>query len=71
MNPLIVQQRTLDDALVAYDNRTIIGKCNMRIEPIKSQKEVTYQVVLDALKLTACYKAFPLLMSLRSICISS
>ncbi|GJZ07762.1 hypothetical protein Tco_0542045 [Tanacetum coccineum] len=54
INTLIVQQRALDDALVAPDNRVIIGKCNMRIEPTKSQKEITYQVVLDALKLTAC-----------------
>ncbi|GJU02096.1 retrovirus-related pol polyprotein from transposon TNT 1-94 [Tanacetum coccineum] len=58
MNPLIVQQCALDDALVAPDNRAIIGKCNMRIEPTKTQKEVTYQVALDALKLTSYYKAF-------------
>ncbi|GKD07357.1 hypothetical protein Tco_1187042, partial [Tanacetum coccineum] len=58
MNPLIVQQCALDDALVAHDNHAIIGKCKMTIEATKTQKEVTYQVVLDALKLTACYKAF-------------
>ncbi|GJX57819.1 hypothetical protein Tco_0287716 [Tanacetum coccineum] len=58
MNPLIIQQRALDDDLVTHDNHAIIGKCNMRIEPTKSQKEVTYQVVLDALKLMECYKAF-------------
>ncbi|GJY18097.1 retrovirus-related pol polyprotein from transposon TNT 1-94 [Tanacetum coccineum] len=58
MNPLIIQQRALDDALVAPDNRAIIRKCNMRIEPTKTQKEVTYQVALDALKLTTCYKSF-------------
>ncbi|GJT49087.1 hypothetical protein Tco_0975244 [Tanacetum coccineum] len=58
MNHLIVQQHALDDALAAPDNRAIIRKCNMRIEPTKTQKEVTYQVALDALKLTACYKAF-------------
>ncbi|GKB40637.1 hypothetical protein Tco_0885579 [Tanacetum coccineum] len=30
----------------------------MRIEPTKPQKEITYRVTLDALKFTACYKAF-------------
>ncbi|GJR74586.1 retrovirus-related pol polyprotein from transposon TNT 1-94 [Tanacetum coccineum] len=58
MNPLIVQQCALYDALVSPDNHAIISKCNMRIEPTRSQKEVTYQVALDALKITACYKAF-------------
>ncbi|GJW53421.1 hypothetical protein Tco_0097506 [Tanacetum coccineum] len=41
MNPLVVQQCALDDTLVAPDNRAIIGKCNMRIEPTKTHKEVT------------------------------
>nr|GEV66813.1 hypothetical protein [Tanacetum cinerariifolium] len=43
MNPLIAQQRALDDALVAPDNHAIIRKCNMRIDPTKPKKEVTYQ----------------------------
>ncbi|GKF17711.1 hypothetical protein Tco_0062629 [Tanacetum coccineum] len=30
----------------------------MRIDPTKTQKEPTYQVVLDALALTTCYLAF-------------
>ncbi|GKA71315.1 hypothetical protein Tco_0777454 [Tanacetum coccineum] len=58
MNPLVAQQVALDDALVAPDNRAMIGKCNMRIEPTKTHKEATYQVVLDTLKLSPCYKAF-------------
>ncbi|GKF26128.1 hypothetical protein Tco_0082022, partial [Tanacetum coccineum] len=58
MNPLIAQKHALDDALVAPDNRVIIRKCNMRIDPTKLQKEVTYQVVMDALKQTTYYKAF-------------
>ncbi|GJV03676.1 hypothetical protein Tco_1337245, partial [Tanacetum coccineum] len=33
-------------------------KCNMRIDPTKTPKEPTYQVVLDALALTTCYPAF-------------
>ncbi|GJS16041.1 hypothetical protein Tco_0410513 [Tanacetum coccineum] len=58
MNPLVAQQVALDNALVAPDNRAMIGKCNMRINPTKTQKEATYQVVLDTLKLSPCYKAF-------------
>ncbi|GKB04097.1 hypothetical protein Tco_0832240 [Tanacetum coccineum] len=58
MNPFFAQQVALDDALVAPDNRAMIGKCNMRIEPTKTHKEATYQVVLDTLKLSPCYKAF-------------
>ncbi|GJU52951.1 hypothetical protein Tco_1226665 [Tanacetum coccineum] len=30
----------------------------MRIDPTKKQKEATYQVVLDILKLSPCYNAF-------------
>ncbi|GKD70567.1 hypothetical protein Tco_1324657 [Tanacetum coccineum] len=58
MSPLVAQQVTLDDALVAPDNRVLIGKCNMRIEPTKTKKEATYQVVRETLKLSPCYKAF-------------
>nr|GEV77946.1 retrovirus-related Pol polyprotein from transposon TNT 1-94 [Tanacetum cinerariifolium] len=50
INPLVAQQVALDDALVAPDNRVVIGKCNIRIEPTKTQKEATYQVALDTLK---------------------
>ncbi|GKB53593.1 hypothetical protein Tco_0904346 [Tanacetum coccineum] len=58
MNLLVAQQVALDDALVDPDNRVLIGKCNIRIEPTKIQKEATYQVVLDTLKLSPCYQAF-------------
>ncbi|GKA05223.1 hypothetical protein Tco_1248098 [Tanacetum coccineum] len=58
MNPIAAQQVSLDNALVALENRAQIGKCNMRIDPIKTQKESTYQVVLDSLALTTCYPAF-------------
>ncbi|GJZ64383.1 retrovirus-related pol polyprotein from transposon TNT 1-94 [Tanacetum coccineum] len=58
INLLVAQQVALDDALVAPDNRVVISKCNMRIEPTKTQKEVTYQVGLDTLKLSPCYQAF-------------
>ncbi|GJV16502.1 hypothetical protein Tco_1361825 [Tanacetum coccineum] len=52
------QQIALDDALVAPENRRVIGKCNMRINPGIKPKKPTYQVVLDALALTTCYLAF-------------
>ncbi|GKE04444.1 hypothetical protein Tco_1396462, partial [Tanacetum coccineum] len=34
------------------------GKCNRRLNPIKTQREPTFQVVLDAFALTPCYYAF-------------
>ncbi|GKB97680.1 hypothetical protein Tco_0983817 [Tanacetum coccineum] len=52
------QQIELDNALVAPENRCIIGKCNKRINPEMKPKEPTYQVVLDALALTTCYPTF-------------
>nr|GEY01598.1 retrovirus-related Pol polyprotein from transposon TNT 1-94 [Tanacetum cinerariifolium] len=52
------QQIKLDNALVALENRRVISKCNMRINPGMKPKESTYQVVLDALALTTCYPAF-------------
>ncbi|GJT77846.1 hypothetical protein Tco_1044571 [Tanacetum coccineum] len=58
MNPIAAQQVALNNALVAPENRVQIGKCNMRIDPIKTLKESTYQVVLDALALSSLYQAF-------------
>ncbi|GJW82144.1 hypothetical protein Tco_0146119 [Tanacetum coccineum] len=52
------QQIELDNALVALENRHVIGKCNMRINPGMKPKEPTYQVALDALALTTCYLVF-------------
>ncbi|GKC76240.1 hypothetical protein Tco_1127014 [Tanacetum coccineum] len=53
-----VQQIELDNALVTLENRRVIGKCNMRINPGMKPKEPTYQVALDALAITTCYPAF-------------
>ncbi|GJX86507.1 retrovirus-related pol polyprotein from transposon TNT 1-94 [Tanacetum coccineum] len=52
------QQTALNNALVAPGDRVKIGKCNMRIIPIMTNKEPTYQVVLDALALSPLYLAF-------------
>ncbi|GJW26339.1 putative reverse transcriptase domain-containing protein [Tanacetum coccineum] len=58
INPIAAQEVSLDNALVAPENRVRIGKYNIRIDPTKTPKESTYQVVLDALALTTCYPAF-------------
>nr|GEV27124.1 hypothetical protein [Tanacetum cinerariifolium] len=58
MNPIATQQAALDNALVPSEKRLKIERCNSRIAFSKSQKEETYQVTLDALKLSPCYHAF-------------
>ncbi|GJT17736.1 retrovirus-related pol polyprotein from transposon TNT 1-94 [Tanacetum coccineum] len=58
MNPIATQQVAIDNALVAPEKRLKIEKCNARIEFNKPQREETYQVTLDALKLSPCYHAF-------------
>ncbi|GJS70376.1 hypothetical protein Tco_0703217 [Tanacetum coccineum] len=57
MNQEQIQQAALDQALVSIDDQVKISSRNMRIDPTK-QKEATYQVVLDILKLSPCYDAF-------------
>ncbi|GJT03637.1 hypothetical protein Tco_0838099 [Tanacetum coccineum] len=58
INPFAVEEIALDNALVAPEARLTIGKCNNRISFSKIQREATYQVTLDALKLSPCYPAF-------------
>ncbi|GKE27763.1 hypothetical protein Tco_1443147, partial [Tanacetum coccineum] len=58
MTTTTAQQVALDNALVPLKKRVEIGRCNMRMDHAKTQKEPTYQVVLDALTLTTCYPAF-------------
>ncbi|GKA71718.1 hypothetical protein Tco_0777857, partial [Tanacetum coccineum] len=53
-----IQQAALDEALVSTNDHVKIGSCNMRIDLTNKQKEATYQVVLDILKLSLCYNAF-------------
>ncbi|GJZ07260.1 hypothetical protein Tco_0541053 [Tanacetum coccineum] len=43
--------------MVAPEARLKIGECNRRIEFTKPQREATYHVTLDALKLNPCYPA--------------
>ncbi|GJR28232.1 hypothetical protein Tco_1104464 [Tanacetum coccineum] len=58
MNPVATQQVALDNALVALEKRLKIEKCNMRIKFNKPQREPTFQVTVDVLKLSPCYPAF-------------
>nr|GEU31202.1 uncharacterized mitochondrial protein AtMg00810-like [Tanacetum cinerariifolium] len=48
----------LDNALVSFEKRLKIERCNVRIAFNKPQKEETYQVTSDALMLSPCYIAF-------------
>nr|GEV75148.1 reverse transcriptase domain-containing protein [Tanacetum cinerariifolium] len=58
MNPIATQQAAFDNALVPSEKRLKIERCNARIAFTKPQKEETYQVTLEALKLSPCYPAF-------------
>nr|GEX13378.1 hypothetical protein [Tanacetum cinerariifolium] len=58
INPVSAKQVAFDNALVPPEKRLKIEKCNARIEFNKPQREETYQVTLDALKLFPCYPAF-------------
>ncbi|GJY91636.1 hypothetical protein Tco_0507418 [Tanacetum coccineum] len=58
MSSVTAQQAKLDLELVPKEKRLEIGKCNGRLNPGKTQREPTFQVVLDALALTPCYSAF-------------
>ncbi|GKF49278.1 hypothetical protein Tco_0142529, partial [Tanacetum coccineum] len=68
MNPVAAQQVALDNALVAPEKRLKIKKCNERIKFSKPQRETTYQVTVDALKLSPCYPAFLITAKVPEIC---
>ncbi|GKD12532.1 hypothetical protein Tco_1196939 [Tanacetum coccineum] len=67
MTTTSAQQVALDNALVPLEKRVEISKCNMRIYPVKTLKEPTYQFVFDALALTTCYPAFLITADVREI----
>ncbi|GJX85593.1 hypothetical protein Tco_0336367 [Tanacetum coccineum] len=58
MSFITAQQAKLDIELVPKEKRLKIRKCNGRLNPGKTQREPTFQVILDALALTPCYSAF-------------
>nr|GEV47209.1 reverse transcriptase domain-containing protein [Tanacetum cinerariifolium] len=51
INPIASVQAALDNSLVTPEKRLTIKRCNARIAFTKPQKEATYQVTLQALKL--------------------
>nr|GFC07077.1 hypothetical protein [Tanacetum cinerariifolium] len=53
-----IQQAARDEALVPTNDRVKIGSSNMRIDLTLTQKEETYQVILDIIKISPCYNAF-------------
>ncbi|GKA42396.1 hypothetical protein Tco_0735056, partial [Tanacetum coccineum] len=67
MNPIATQQAALDNALVPPEKRLKIERCNARIAFSKPQREETYQVTLDALKLSPCYPAFQITVEVPKI----
>ncbi|GJV48703.1 hypothetical protein Tco_1438915 [Tanacetum coccineum] len=58
MSSIIAQQTKIDLELVPKEKILNIRKCNGRLNPRKIQRELTFQVVMDALALTPCYSAF-------------
>ncbi|GKD88359.1 hypothetical protein Tco_1363866, partial [Tanacetum coccineum] len=58
MNPIASQQASLGISLVAPEKRLKIERYNARIAFTKPQKKETYQITLEALKLSLCYLAF-------------
>nr|GEX50411.1 uncharacterized mitochondrial protein AtMg00810-like [Tanacetum cinerariifolium] len=67
MNPVATQQVDLDNALVVLEKRLKIEKCNARIKFSKPQSKETYQVILDALKLSSCYLVFLITAEIKCI----
>ncbi|GKB34746.1 hypothetical protein Tco_0879688 [Tanacetum coccineum] len=58
MNQEEIQQAAHEEAWVPKADRVKISTTNMRNDPTMTQKEETYQVVLDIIKNTSFYKAF-------------
>ncbi|GKA53729.1 hypothetical protein Tco_0747044 [Tanacetum coccineum] len=58
MNQEVIQQAAREKTWVPKADRVKISTINMRIDPTMTQKEETYQVVLDIIKNTSFYKAF-------------
>ncbi|GKA68542.1 hypothetical protein Tco_0768459 [Tanacetum coccineum] len=52
------QQAARDEKLDLTKDRVKIVKSNLRMDPTLTQKEETYQVILDIIKNTPCYNAF-------------
>ncbi|GKA94040.1 retrovirus-related pol polyprotein from transposon TNT 1-94 [Tanacetum coccineum] len=59
MNPQETQQvATRDEKWVPFTKRVKISSTNVRLETTVPQKEETFQVVIDLIKNSSCFKAF-------------
>nr|GFC14692.1 hypothetical protein [Tanacetum cinerariifolium] len=58
MSSITTQQAKIDLELIPKEKRLEKRKCNGRLTPGKTQREPTFQVVLDVVALTPCYFAF-------------
>ncbi|GJU33773.1 hypothetical protein Tco_1182127 [Tanacetum coccineum] len=67
MNPIATQQAVLDNSLVPSEKRLKIEICNARIAFSKPQRKETYQVTLEARKLSPCYPAFVITVEVPQI----
>ncbi|GKA93218.1 hypothetical protein Tco_0815204 [Tanacetum coccineum] len=58
MNQKEIQQAAHEEAWDPKADKVKINTINMRIDPTMTQKQETYQVILDTIKNTTFYKAF-------------
>ncbi|GJR97098.1 hypothetical protein Tco_0269272, partial [Tanacetum coccineum] len=59
MNPQETQQVVArDEKWVPFTERVKVSSTNVRLETIVPQKEETFQVVIDLIKNSSCFKAF-------------
>ncbi|GJW35600.1 hypothetical protein Tco_0058520 [Tanacetum coccineum] len=61
------QQAVRDEKLVPSADRVKISATNMRIESTVPQKEETFQVILDIIKASPCFKAFTIIADVPEI----
>ncbi|GJU41100.1 hypothetical protein Tco_1194057 [Tanacetum coccineum] len=62
-----IQQADHEEAWVPKADKVKISTTNMRIDPTMTQKEETYQVVLDIINNTSFYKAFLAIIDVQEI----
>ncbi|GJW28621.1 hypothetical protein Tco_0045496 [Tanacetum coccineum] len=68
MNPQETQQvAARDEKWVPFTKRVKISSTNVRLETIVPQKEETFQVVIDLIKNSSCFKAFTISVDVPEI----
>nr|GEX70940.1 reverse transcriptase domain-containing protein [Tanacetum cinerariifolium] len=67
MNPQEKQVVARDDKWVPFSRRVKISSTNIILETIAPQKEETFQVVIDLIKNSTCFKAFTILVDVLEI----